>query len=343
MAATAISLSSRPNAPFGCHLKFKESEWQQFSPNYPLSVAEPQGVIIGDDIVMFAGFINKFSDVINQTYARDITIDDSPWRRMDDMPLPFGVTHAATTVVEMKVYLCGGYHGSHPGPHVPYCFVYDHSRPPGNMQWSKIADLPNNGTAGAGMIYDTAQNALYYAGGGQRLVSGSPHPVDLNNTWKYSFDNPHSGWVASTPVPYKANHLSAVTHRNDSGQERHFFVGGQKGEFEIRGNLADTFEFVASEEEWIRRASMPLARSHTTASTRSVRCGFIMAGGSFNSMTSKKNRTTDISYYDIRTNSWASIGNAPVAMATPVVVIHPSGYIYFIDNAQQSFRRSFMG
>ena len=297
--------------------------------------------MIGNDIVMFAGFINNLSDVINQTYARDVTIDGSPWRRMDDMPLSVGNTHAATTLVGMKVYLCGGYHGGHPGPHVPHCFVYDHSKAPGFKQWSRIADLPNDGTAGAGMIYDTTQNALYYVGGGQRLVPGSPHPVDLNNAWKYSFDNPQSGWVASTPVPYTANHLSAVTHRNDNGQERHFFLGGQKGEYEITENLADTFKFVASKEKWIRRASMPMARSHATASTRPVRCGFIVAGGSLNSITKKKNRTTDVSHYDVTTNSWTSIGNVPVAMATPMVVTHAIGYMYFIDDAQQSFRRSF--
>ena len=326
------------------HFKFTESsEWQLFSPIYPVSVGEPQGVIIGDDIVVFAGFIDKLSDVINQTYSRDVTVDGSTWRRMDDMPLTVGVTHAATTTVGMKVYLCGGYHGGHPGPHVPYCFVYDHSKAPGSMQWSRITDLPNNGTAGAGMIYDTKGNALYYAGGGQRLVPGSPHPIDVHNTWKYAFDNPQSGWVASAPVPYAANHLSAVTHRNAIGQERHFFVGGQKGEYEISGNLADNFEFIPAKEEWIRRASMPLPRSHATASTRPVRCGFIIAGGSFNSLTNKKNRTSNISYYDMNTNSWSSIGEAPVAMATPVVTIHPSGYMYFIDNAQQSFRRSFVG
>ena len=298
-------------------------------------------MIIGNDIVIFAGFVNKLSDVVNHTYARDVTFDDSPWRRMDDMPLSVGVTHAATAVVGMSVYLCGGYQGGHPGPHVPYCFVYDHSKAPGQSQWSKIANLPNNGTAGAGMIYDTKRNSLYYAGGGQRLVPGSPHPVDLHNAWKYSFDNPKSGWVAITPVPYAANHLSAVTHRTAKGIERHFFIGGQTGEFEITGNLADTFEFVATKQEWIRRASMPQARSHATASTRPVRCGFIIAGGSFNSMTSKKNRTADISYYDIPTNTWTSLGSAPTAMATPVVVIHPNGYMYFLDNAQQSFRRRF--
>jgi hypothetical protein len=192
------------------------------------------------------------------------------------------------------------------------------------------------------MIYDTAQNTLYYVGGGQRLVVGNPHPVDLNNTWKYSMDKPQSGWVASTPVPYKANHLSAVTHQNSKGQERHFFLGGQKSESEITGNLADTFEFVASKEKWIRRASMPIARSHATASTRPVRCGFIVAGGSFNSITRRKNRTSDVSYYNIHTNRWTSIGDIPVAMATPMVAIHPSGYMYFIDNTQQSFRRKFV-
>ena len=257
---------------------------------------------------------------------------------MDDMPRPYDVTHAAVAIVGMKVYFCGGYLGPHPGPHTPLCYEYDHSKTPGTgQQWTRFADIPMNGTAGAGMFYDGGRNTLYYVGGGQRLVKGKPQAVDVNNTWKFNFLQSSMGWVASTPVPYKANHLSTVTAKFRN-QERHFIVGGQISENEVIGNLVDVFEFFASNETYVRRMSMPFGRSHTTISTRAIGCGFIVAGGSANSINSKKNRTTNILYYDVPTNSWTSIGDIPMRLATPLVDVHPNGYMYFVNNRGTSRR-----
>jgi hypothetical protein len=231
--------------------------------------------------------------------------------------------------------MCGGYLGAHPGPHVAYCFIYDHSIPPGSgRQWTRFTDLPNNGYAGGGMIYDTLQNALYFAGGGQRLKAGSIHPVDSDRAFKYSLQNPSAGWVEIARIPYKANHLSSVT-QTYLGNERHYFVGGQLGEYETNQNLPDVYEFIASNETWVSRTFMPFARGHVTASTRPIGCGFIVAGGSVNSITNKKNRTTNILYYDIPSDTWTSIGDLSIKTphATPLVDIHPqSGYMYYINN-----------
>jgi hypothetical protein len=255
------------------------------------------------------------------------------------MPSSFDVTHAATAIVGMKVYFCGGYRGPHPGPHTPLCYEYDHSKTPGaGQQWTRFADIPMNGTAGAGMFYDAGRSKLYYIGGAQRLVQGKSEAVDLNNSWKFDLLQSSAGWVASTSVPYKVNHLSAVTTMFHD-QERHFVVGGQIGEKEVTENLADVFEFFVSNETYVRRASMPFGRSHTTISTRAIGCGFIVAGGSVNSNNGKKNRTTDILYYDLPTNSWTSIGNIPMRLATPLVDIHPNGYMYFVNDRGTSRRR----
>jgi N-acetylneuraminic acid mutarotase len=300
---------------------------------------EGMGLLLGDDMVSFSGFMKNFQAVTNQTFARDMTNASNGWRPMDDMPLSFDVTHAASAVVGTKVYLCGGYRGAHPGPHTSMCYSYDHSQPPGTgQQWARFVDIPNNGTAGAGMFYDTAKSTLYYVGGGQRLVPGKPHPIDLNNTWKFDFLQSSNGWVPSTSIPYKANHLSAVT-ATFHGQERHFIVGGQIGEQEVTGNLAHVFEFIASNETYIQRASMPFGRSHTSISTRAIGCGFVVAGGSANSINGKKNRTGNILYYDIPTNSWTSIGAIPRNIATPLVDIHRNEYMYFINNRGTSRRR----
>ena len=298
-------------------------------------------LLIGDDFVSFGGFVNGFASTTNQTYARDITRSRNQWRRMDDIPLPIAMTHAPVVRIGMKVYMCGGYLGGHPGPHTAHCFLYDHAIAPGTgAQWTRFADLPNGGYAGGGMIYDSIQDALYFAGGGQRLTAGSPHPVDFNRTFKYSFQNPSAGWVEIAPIPYKSNHLSAVS-QTYLGVQRHYFIGGQKGEYEAKMNLPDVYEFIASNESWVPRTFMPEGRGHTTASTRPFGCGFITAGGSLNSATNQLNRTSDILYYDIPTDSWTSIGNLLYSEATPRVEIHSNCYMYYISSSssRKSVRR----
>jgi hypothetical protein len=297
------------------------------------------GLILGNDFLSFGGFINDFANTTNQTYARDITVTNSLWRRMDDMPLIISFTHAPLVRVGTKVYMCGGYIGGHPGPHSAFCFVYDHAIPPGTgQQWTRFADLPNNGYAGSGMIYDTLRNTLYYAGGGQRLQPGNPHPVDFNRTFKYSLQNPSAGWVETTPIPYAANHISSVT-LTYLGQERHYFVGGQKGENEAKQNLVNMYEFIASDESWAMRTFMPFGRSHTTSSTRPIGCGFFMAGGSVNSATTAKNRTASIIYYNIPTDSWTLVGDISAARATPQIDMHSNGYMYYVGSTSTERRR----
>jgi hypothetical protein len=303
-------------------------------------VAEPHGLIVGNFLVIFGGFVNTFSGAINQTYARNVMVNNSLWRRMDDVPRPIGITHTPTVAVSSKVYLCGGYSGGTPGPHVPNCYVYDHNKRPGTGQWSKIHDLPSHGTGGAGIIYDDKTQALYYVGGAQRPFPGVLFANDTNKVWKYSLNHTELGWVASTPIPYLGNHISYVSAKDASGTRRHFLLGGQSGEDERLGNLADVYEFFPETATWIRRASMPFGRSHSTASVRAIGCGFIVAGGAINNFAGgKKLQTTDVSYYDIPTNTWTSIGNLRYAMVTPIIDIDRNGYFHFVDTRSRSYRR----
>lgn len=320
--------------------KFVSSDWEGFSPSYPLKIREGQGLMIGNDLVVFGGFFNNFANVTNHTYALDVTVPGSSWRRMDDLPLPVGITHAAYALVGTKAYVCGGY-SDYPAQHIPFCFVYDHAKTPGRPgrpQWTQMARLPGGGSAAGGMIYDSSQNSLYYSGGRRSFYTDGEVTNDSVNTWKYSFQQ--MAWVASTPIPYKANHLSSVTYIDytQGGKERHFFLGGQKLLNESSGNVPFLYEFIASTESWVRLASMPMARGHFTASTRSVGCGFLIAGGSVNSATRQKNRTSDISYYDATRNRWTYLGNLPAAEATPIVTVH-NGYLHFMSSWDSCKRR----
>jgi Kelch motif len=317
--------------------QFLDPTWTNYNPLYPMRVIEPMGLLVGNDIVLFGGFFNGIANVTNHTYARSVTNTSGTWRRMDDVPLPGGLTHAAEVAVGLKVYLCGGY-SVYPGPHRSSCYIYDHAATPGN-QWSTLSNLPI-GSAGAGMIYDSALNALFYSGGRQSYNFSNPGTFDVTHTWKYSFQNTSAGWVASTPIPYEANHQSAVTHTDAFGKQRHFYMGGQERLYECCRNKDALYEFVVRTETWVRRANMPLARGHATASTRAIGCGFFIAGGSVNSPIGILNRTTDMSYYDIPSDRWMRLGDVPFPGATPVVVAPPnSGYLYFVNQRPNVSRR----
>ena len=314
-----------------------DPDWDRIPPEYPIDTAEVQAAMLGNSLFISGGFTNSFTSVTTQSFARDVTRVDSPWREMEDMPVAIGITHAAVVVIGMKMYMCGGYSGIRPGPHVSNCFIYDHSKAPGKGQWSRFTSLPNGGSGGGGMIYDSENRMLYYAGGGQRRTADSLATTDITDTWKISIDRPSNGWVRSTPFPYKANHLSAVTTNVPVGQERHFFVGGQRGENELNGNVGDMFEFITATETWIRRASLPSARSHTTVSTHAIGCGFIMAGGTLNSDGAKKVRTSEILYYDVPNNRWTTIGDLPTPLATPPVFVDAENeFIYYVGSRKTS-------
>lgn len=308
-------------------------------PNYPYTLAETQAELIGTDIVISGGFINSFASTTKHTYTRSINnFNTDTWRRMDDMPAPIGITHAATVVIGNKMYMCGGYEGQPPGPHVSNCYIYDHSMPPGSgWQWSDFVPLPNNGTAGAAMVYDAHSNTIYYIGGAQRPILGRRHALDMFNTWKISLDNITAGWRNSTPIPYGANHQSYVTVNYLQREERHYVLGGQKGENEANGNVADVFEFHSNIETWSRKTDMLFPRGHATVSTRPIgECGFIIAGGAING--AQLTRTNEIHYYHIPNNTWILMGTLPQAIATPPVFVGQDDYMYFISN-QRTRRR----
>jgi hypothetical protein len=287
-------------------------------------VAEAQGAMIGTSMVLVGGFMAGYANVSVQTHAWDTADPNAAWwQRMDDYPFAEGVTHAAFAVVGTMFYMCGGYAGGGIGLQTDVCMVYNHSIPPGAAkQWSLIAKLPD-GRAGGGMVYDSTLNALIFSGGAKRPIAQQRSAVDYNSTWLYNLSNPSTGWVVRAPIPFHANHMSFVTAIDAIGKERHYFTGGQMGENEPDGNQAAHFEYDAINDQWFERHFMTIPRSHAASSTRAIGCGFIMVAGCTNGGV----KIADISYYDIPTDTWTSIGNLSDAINTPVCDIG-SGVLY---------------
>ena len=284
-----------------------------------------------------SGFHEEWALTTTEVYALNVTDPDGVWRRMDAVPIPEGVTHTAGAVVGTSYYMCGGYLGGHPGPETAACFVYDHSVEPGTTgQWSKLPDLPE-GRAGGGMVFDTKRNALFFSGGAQRPNAGIKFAIDYEDTWMLDLADLASGWVSKPDTPLLSNHVAHVTAKDSFGRERHYWAGGQRGEYEANENQNNVYEWDARSEQWIERMRMPLTRSHATESTRAIGCGLVVAGGT----TNEHGKTSDISYYDIPTDTWTSIGNLPRAIRTPVCDFSSDGYYFYCFTGNIKGRFSF--
>jgi hypothetical protein len=194
-----------------------------------------------------------------------------------------------------------------------------------------MAPLPRP-RSGGGMVFDPDRNALIYAGGAERPKVGNAHAVDRPHAWMYEFAT--GAWRDVPDLPFVGNHISYTTTKDASGKVRHFFTGGQIGENEITGNLADHYEWDAVNLTWTPRAKQPFARSHASSSTNGVPCGYIIAGGSTNEFGGK---TNNITYYDIAPDSWTKIGELPGAVKTPVCGIDFVGGMYYCETAWYVF------
>jgi hypothetical protein len=175
------------------------------------------------------------------------------------------------------------------------------------------------------MVYDPNRKALIFAGGAVRPTAGRPTSVNQPQTWMYEFDNP--GWKAMSDINFLSNHMSYVSTKDATGKTRHYFAGGQTGENEVSGNVADNYEWDAMAERWIERRDMPFTRGHASSSTTAVPCGYIIAGGATNEF----GKTNDVSFYDINSNSWTKIGELPMSLNTPVCAIDFVAGTYYCE------------
>jgi hypothetical protein len=221
--------------------------------------------------------------------------------------------------------------GGYPGPDTAACFVYNHAivLGSGEPQWTSLPPLPS-GRAGGSLVYVTALNALLYTGGAKR-TTGRQYQ-DYKTSWLLPLNatgGSTATWTAKSDIPYFGNHMSYVSARDHLGMERFFFMGGQQTANEANGNQDDHYEYFPVNDTWIERQSMPIARGHAGSATVEISCGFIIAGGAINTGSNTvKAQTTDVSYYDIPSDTWTHIGNLTQGVRTICAIDFVTNYLY---------------
>lgn len=318
-----------------CGVPQFEGDWEYFT-RYPIGLAEGQGGLIGNDLVIVSGFSDNYTHATLESYALNLEDPTAEWRRVDDLPLKMGITHAAYVIVDTKMYMCGGNFGGFPGETSNDCLLYNHEMSSGS-QWSLLPDLPEARMGGA-MLFDEASNTLIFAGGLNRPPGEIPQ--DHDDVWVLSLDDIGAGWFAKpNGLPYAANHISYETATDGFGRKRHFIFGGQDGDDETAGNIALNFEFIEQTGSWQQKGNLTTTRSHTYTSTIPISCGFLIAGGSSN----EEGMTSDVSYYDANLDFWTSIGDLPHNINSPLCEVYDD-YLYCLTgwagSNYLSFRRA---
>jgi hypothetical protein len=321
-----------PASNTSCTVPKFVGKWENYKA-IPVPVGESHGAVFGNDFAIFSGFSTSYQITTRRAFALDLRNPiNGNWRELDPVPLELspGFSHSALVRVGNVAYFCGGYIGGTPGPSTKLCFKYDHSVAPNTTgQWSPMPSLPGT-RAGAAMFYDKATHSLTFATGADRSNPKRPSfTVDHNETYALNLSNVDAGWVYKGATPFRSNHIGKVTVEYN-GAERHYMLGGQIEEDEGDGNVDDVFELHAATHQWTRRRSMIFPRGHFSESSIPWgNCGFMIAGGSINNGPNVNGftRTSDISYYDIGSDSWSYVGNLTRTMPTAVCVLH-GGYIY---------------
>jgi hypothetical protein len=282
------------------------------------------GGVVGDQFVVVSGYSRSIYNATRIVYAYDTKNSSAQWRRMDDLPFVDGLTHMSFAKRGGMLYTCGGYIGATPGPETNLCLSFNHSQPP-TKQWTILPPLPE-GRGGGSLWVIRNSNSLVFSAG---AIRPNRVPMDRNSTWELNLGNLRSGWIPRESTPLMGNHISHATITYPSSQ-RFFLFGGQKGFDEGYGNQADMFEWDQFNRTWIRRASMPFARGHATASTPHFGCGIVVAGGVINGKyngTYLLTETSDVQYYNANLDVWTKMGDLPEAIRAPIcdIVRFPGG------------------
>lgn len=164
------------------------------------------------------------------------------WKIMP--PVPTTRTEVAVAQLDGKIYVAGGFTPKGVSARVD---VFDTA----TSQWSETAPLPQP-LHHAAMV--ALKGKLYVIGG---FASGTWSPIDT----LYEYDPAKNKWTPRTPMPTSRGALAAAVIGG-----KIYAVGGAKKSFFRLANTNANEAYDPATNKWVRRAPIPTARDHLTAS-----------------------------------------------------------------------------
>lgn len=261
----------------------------------PAARYEAAGAAVNGKLYVFGGYINE---QIQATARVDVYNPASDkWTQLNDMPEV--VTHAGQAVDGNFIYIAGGFVGNHPGLGSRRVWRYDTI----NDRWDAMPPLPQPRGGGA---LARVGSALHYFGG---LTRAQTATINQAQHWVLDLSNIHLGWNSRAALPNARNHLSTAELNG-----KIYAIGGQDLWNELTGAKANVDVFDPATNTWSAAAPLPVARSHTSASTFSLNGKIYVVGGATNDFKTMR----DVTVYDPTANSWTNMRSLSTARLTPV-------------------------
>jgi len=268
--------------------------WKGAAAN-PLARYESVGAAANGRLFVFGGYVNEQIQSTARVDAYDPA--SNKWTQLGDMPEP--VTHAGQAVDGRYIYIAGGFLGDHPGLGTTSVWRYDTT----GDRWDRMPSLPEPRGAGAMARWGTQ---LHFFGG---LTKAQFATVNQAEHWVLDLTNPLRGWKQRASLPNARNHLAAAELNG-----KIYAIGGQDLWNELTGARDNVDAYDPKTDSWTPAAALPVARSHTSASTFSLNGKIYVVGGATNGFKTLRDVTT----YDPTTNSWTAFRELTAPRLTPV-------------------------
>lgn len=240
---------------------------------------------------------------------------DGEWKHAGKLPRPLGYGVSITTP---EGVICIG--GSDADRH--YREVFRLVRDGGEIKAQSLAPLPHPLANGAGALLG---QTIYVAGGIE-----TPTATDaLKNFWALDLSSPNSTWRELKPWPGPARMLGVVAVVGDafylvSGTE----LSGDAAVKPLRRYLTDAYQFKPG-AGWKRLADLPRPAVAAPSPAPAVDGSqFLVISGDdgtkvdFKPLQDHPGFPRDILGYDVRQNSWSTLGEIPGPAPVTVPVVH---------------------
>jgi N-acetylneuraminic acid mutarotase len=298
----------------------------------PIARLESGVAVVAGLMYVMGGHLGPDLRVTHEMHVYDPKADQ--WSRQADMPS--AVTHIIAAVQnDQFIWIAGGYEGNHPGKGVTNVWRYDTKED----QWHAQTPLPEIRASG-GLVIVNNHLHLFSGLGADRITNFAEH-------WALSLDQPDQ-WKPHAAMPDPRGHFSAAALNNKIyAMGGHFFHDEPGGIGEVRSiadlDLVDCYD--PATDQWQHAAEMPIRRSHAEPATVTHQGRIILIGGRNNSpdaLPERKRRNpmyiplraarklkriinsppyeprvTNISAYDIASNTWSHLGDLPISLYAP--------------------------
>jgi len=274
----------------------------------PVARSEGMGAVVGNKLYAFGGYKDSTFRPIPDVYAYDFTTNT--WTKKADMPQR--LTHAGTATDGTFIYLAGGYPGL---ANQPQTFsttnVWKYN--PANDTWSNIKPLPS-ARGGGTLIYNDADNHLYFAGG------SDSNRNDSATAWKLDLGNQSAGWIQLTNLPAARNHVGGAALNG-----KIYVVGGQTGQDNLSVFKSNVYEYTPSTNTWKEVAPLlNQPRSHIANATFVYNGRIVVAGGEGPGRVALSN----VEAYDPGSNTWSALTNLKAARSSGIGALWGDHFIF---------------